>query len=356
MKKKSIIITCITLVLSITILWLLQALLVPKYMTSSQEGGLIAEYYDNAGNNDVIFIGDCEVYENFSPITMWEEYGITSYIRGSAQQLIWQSYYLLEETLKYETPEVVVFNVLSMKYDTPQSTGDQDQREAYNRMTIDGMRWSMSKWNSILASMTKDEKAWQGQFSYIFPILRYHDRWSQLTSEDFTYWLHRDQLSDNGYLMQTGIKPVTNQYVERPLVSYEFGENSWYYLDKMVKLCEEKGVQLVLVKAPSLSPVWWPQWDKQIVEYANEHDLLYINLLDLTEEIGIDWETDTYDAGLHLNVWGAEKLSVYFGKILQEQCGVSDRRDDAAISADWAEKVETYYDRYEKLTTENKEN
>lgn len=352
MKKKSIAITCITLVLSVTILWLLQALLVPKYMTTSQEGGLIAEYYDNAGNNDVIFIGDCEVYENFSPITLWEEYGITSYIRGSAQQMIWQSYYLMEETLKYETPEVIVFNVLSMKYDTPKSTGDLDQREAYNRMTIDGMRWSMSKWNSIQASMTEAEKAWQGEFSYIFPILRYHDRWSQLTAEDFTYWFHREQLSDNGYLMQTGVKPVTNQYVERPLISYEFGENSWYYLDKMVQLCEEKGVQLVLIKAPSLSPVWWDQWDAQIVEYAQEHDLLYINLLEKTQEIGIDWQTDTYDAGLHLNVWGAEKLSVYFGKILVQDCGVSDRRGDAAINALWAEKAQAYYDRYEKLTSQ----
>ena len=80
------------------VLILLQMLLVPKYMLHSQEGALIGEYYDNAGSNDVIFIGDCEVYENFSPITLWEKYGITSYIRGSAQQTIWQSYYLLEET------------------------------------------------------------------------------------------------------------------------------------------------------------------------------------------------------------------------------------------------------------------
>ena len=48
-----------------------------------------------------------------------EKYGITSYIRGSAQQLVWQSYYLLEETLKYEKPKVVVFNVLAMKYNEP---------------------------------------------------------------------------------------------------------------------------------------------------------------------------------------------------------------------------------------------
>ena len=342
MKKRSILILCASLAVCLALLWLLQALLMPKYMGSVKEGALIAEYYDNAGNNDVVFIGDCEVYENFSPITMWEEYGITSIIRGSAQQLIWQSYYLMEETFKYETPKVMVFNVLSMKYDTPQSTGDQTQREAYNRMTIDGMRWSASKWNSIQASMTEEERSWQGQWSYMFPLLRYHDRWSQLTAEDFTYLFKKEQVSDNGYLMQTGVKPIMGEFVEKPLQDYTFGENSYYYLDKMVELCESHGTQLVLIKAPSLSPVWWDEWDQQMVEYAEKHGLLYINLLEKQEEIGIDWNSDTYDAGLHLNVWGAEKLSQWFGYLLAEECSIPDRRSELGIAAAWNEKIQSY--------------
>ena len=162
MRKKLILTIVITLAAAVLILFLVQALLFPKYMTDIKEGAMIQEYYANAGDNDVIFISDCEVYENFSPITLWEDYGITSYIRGSAQQLIWQSYYLMEETFKYETPKVMVFNVLEMKYDTPSSTGASSQREAYNRMTLDGMRWSDSKWNSIMASMTEEERSKDG--------------------------------------------------------------------------------------------------------------------------------------------------------------------------------------------------
>ena len=58
----------IALTVSVAILILLQMLLTPKYMEHSPEGALIGEYYESAGGNDVIFIGDCEVYENFSPI------------------------------------------------------------------------------------------------------------------------------------------------------------------------------------------------------------------------------------------------------------------------------------------------
>ncbi len=350
MKKALKIIAAFAVCLAL--LLLLQALLVPKYMKTSQEGALIGEYYDNVGNNDVIFIGDCEVYENFSPITLYEEYGITSYIRGSAQQTIWQSYYLMEETLKYETPKVMVFNVLSMKYDTPASTGRSEQREAYNRMTLDTMRWSKSKWDAINASMTETEKERQSMFTYIFPILRYHDRWNQLTDEDLEYLFTRDELSSNGYLMQTGVKPYQNPYVERPLADYSFGENSWYYLEKMVTLCKENGVRLILLKAPSLSPVWWDEWDEQIVDFAKENDLLYVNMLNYQDEIGIDWTTDTYDAGLHLNVFGAEKASVWFGRLLDEKCDLPDRRRDEVVSTDWIGKCEKYYQQKEALLNE----
>ena len=68
-------------------LGLLQRLLMPKYASDVVEGALIAEYYSEEKDHDVIFIGDCEVYENFSPAVLWRDYGINSYIRGSATRI-----------------------------------------------------------------------------------------------------------------------------------------------------------------------------------------------------------------------------------------------------------------------------
>ncbi len=341
MKKKILKILAVSVTVTV-LLGLLQALVVPKYMDESIDGALTAEYYGFAGDNDVVFIGDCEVYENFSPITLWQEYGIPSAIRGSPQQMIWQSYYLMEETFQYETPRVMVFNVLSMQYGSNESTGDQTRREAYNRMTLDGMRLSGSKWNAIQASMTQQERQWEGQWSYIFPILRYHSRWSELKADDVKYLFQRDRISHNGYLMQTGIKPYTTPYAQRPLLNYDFSENSWYWLDKMRTLCESHGTRLVLIKAPSMYPVWWDQWETQIEAYAEKHGLLYLNFLEHQEQIGLDWSRDTYDAGLHLNVYGAEKLASYFGGILQEQCGLESRKAEEGLAAAWEEKTKIY--------------
>ena len=336
MKGKKTVKWIAAAILTLGSLFLLQRLLEPKYVEDVVEGALIAEYYEeekdsDVREHDVVFIGDCEVYENFSPAVLWQEYGINSYIRGSAQQLIWQSYYLLEDTLRYETPKVIVFNVLSLKYNEP-------QKEAYNRMTLEGMKWSMSKVKSIQASMTDSEHF----LDYVFPILRYHSRWSDLDKEDVEYLFHSKRVSHNGYYMRVDVKPAENVPAGQPLADYSFGENALSYLDKMTELCEEKGIQLVLIKAPSLYPYWYDEWEEQVEAYAEEHGLLYVNFLELTEEAGIDFSQDTYDAGLHMNLSGAEKLSRYFGQILTEETAVTDRRDEPALSEAWEEKLEEY--------------
>ena len=312
-------------------LWLLQWLLVPKYIEENEEGVLSAEYYDNAGDNDLLFIGDCEVYSNFSPITLWQEYGITSVIRGTPQQLIWQSYYMLEDTLRYETPKVVVYNVFSMRYDKPQS-------EAYNRLTLDGMRWSSVKSDAIKASMTEEES----YLSYMFPILRFHSRWNELTSEDFRYMFGTEQLSHNGYVMRVDTKPVEYLPDPIPLADYSYGDIDWEYLDKIRDCCKEHGITLILIKSASCYPYWFPEWDRQIRDYAAENDLTYVNFLEHQEETGIDYSTDTYDAGLHLNLSGAEKSSRYFGKLLLQQKGITDRRTDTELTKKWDEKIAFY--------------
>ena len=337
MKKKLVVRAACTAVFIILTLFLLQRLLMPKYVSDIVEGSLIAEYYQEDKNHDVVFIGDCEVYENFSPKVLWKDYGINSYIRGSAQQLIWQSYYLLEDTLRYETPKVVIFNVLAMKYDEP-------QKEAYNRMTLEGMKWSMSKVRSIQASMTAEEH----MLDYVFPILRYHSRWGELGIEDAQYMFRAKQVSHNGYYMRVDVKAAENVPEGNILANYRFGENAYLYLDKMTRLCRDNDIQLVLVKAPSLYPYWYEEWEEQMEAYAQENNLLYINFLELTDETNLDFSQDTYDGGLHLNLSGAEKITAYLGEVLQDEYNLTDRRGEEELSKVWAVKIAAYEEEIER--------
>ena len=330
-KQRIIKIISAVLVFSIVFLGL-QRLLVPKYASQIFEGNLIREYYSSSKNHSVIFIGDCEVYANFSPITLWEEFGITSFIRGAPQQLIWQSYYLLHDTLRFETPDIVVFNVLAMQYNEPQS-------EPYNRLNLDGMRRSRIRLNAIAASRTPDED-W---LSHIFPLFRYKDRWREISSEDFRYFFGNPRVSVNGFMIRSDVMPVG--FIPDPIrrADYTFGDKAYYYLNRMVELCKANGIELVLVKAPALFPHWHDGWNVQMVDFAQKHNLLYINLLEYIDEIGLDFSTDTFNAGLHLNVFGAEKVSRFFGRVLTENFLLNDYRSDPEAVRVWNELAELYH-------------
>lgn len=322
-------------------------LVAPKYHDDLIEGHLTGEYYKEKTDHDVLLVGDCEVFENFSPVTLYNEYGITSYIRGGAQQLVWHSYYLLEDALKTETPKVVVYNVLALKYGEPQS-------EAYNRLNLDGMRWGKAKLGAIKASMTEGEDF----MSYVFPLLRYHDRITGLTDEDWTYWFSKDgPVSFKGYLLYAGVKP--NQGLPTPprLKPGEehLPENSMEWLGRMAELCKANGVALVLIKSPSIDPHWYPEWDADVKAFAKERGLLYVNMIEQNDEIGIDMQTDTYDQGAHLNVYGAEKAARWLGRMLREEYGLSDRRGEAEYDADYADLTARYEaEKQRQLSEENK--
>ena len=332
--KKRIIILISSILIVILLLGLLQMLVVPKY-TDNTEGLLIGEYYAQAGENDVIFVGDCEVYESFVPAVLYEKYGITSYVRGSAQQLVWQSYYLLEETFRKETPKAVVFNVYALKYGTPQD-------EAYNRMTLDGMKWSGSKYRAIKASMTEGES----MLDYVFPLLRFHSRITELGSDDLKYMFADKEVSHSGYLMKKGVAPMTEEAESgRALLDYTLSDTAMDYLDKMRELCEANGSELILVKAPTNTwGFWWyDEWDAQVIEYAESNGLAYYNFIKCKDEIGIDFSTDTYDEGMHLNVYGAEKLTEYFGNILKESHGLDKAEHSQNVIDRWQANIDAYY-------------
>ncbi len=359
----------------------LQRLVEPKY-TDILEGNFTAEYYEETTDHDVIMVGDCEVYENFDPMYLWKNYGITSYIRGNAQQLTWQSYYMLEDTLRKEKPKVVLYNIQALTHGEP-------QREEYNRMTLDGMEWSKTKVDAIQASMCEGEK----MLDYVFPLLRYHQRILELNKDDFTYYRTPRKVTHNGYYMRIDVLPVSESDVADPtwLLGEEeepepeemiddpwgdiegadeelgedaqipqlakdegepFGQYPLEYLDKIRELCAENDIQLILIKAPSLAPQWYESDNEQVVAYAKKHNLPYISFYELLEETGIDYETDTYDGGLHMNLNGAQKLSKYIGNVLTEQYGVEDHRKDPTLSAVYAEKLKFYEEMKKKQQEE----
>jgi len=132
----------------------------------------------------------------------------------------------------------------------------------------------------------------------------------------------------NEILVNKNVKGVENLPTRRKLSNYNFSKENMEWLDKILELCKKNKITLILVKAPSVYPYWYDEYEEQVISYAHKNDLFYINLMERVEEIGIDYSKDTYDGGLHLNLDGSVKNSKYFGKILKETIDLNDYHGD----------------------------
>ena len=315
-----------------------QRVLMPHDAAANPEAALMGEFTDGFDQQDVLFLGDCEVYESFSTVTLWQEYGIDAWLCGSPQQLMWHSYAALVQALEQGSPSVVVLGVYGLRYGQPQN-------EAYNRMALDGLSLGLAELPLLRDAACEGESL----LSYYIPLLRYHDRWKDLTWRDVTLlWEAQETVSYNGYLMQCGVVPSGGTFADhtaaKPLTDPDFDEMALAYLDRIVTLCRENNVELILLKAPtdSWAYPWYDEWEMQTQTLAERYGLSYYNLLDAVEAIDLDGERDTYDGGKHLNVTGAEKTALYFGRLLQEHHGVADRREESDRAAYWEKETQRY--------------
>ena len=336
-KTKWIWAAVIFVILTALLLGASQALLVPHDRAANPEAFLLSDYFEaDVAHDEVVFLGDCEVYEAFSPAVLWEEQGISSRVCGTPQQLMWHSYAVLEEVFERSDPKVVVLGVYGLIYSAPQS-------EAYNREVFDHLPASLTEWQVLDDALLEGES----KASYLFPLLRYHDRWSQLSWRDVSLLFEaQEPVSVRGYLVQTGVVAgdAPNHEVALPPREDAFGELALDYFDRIVSLCRENGAQLVLIKAPmdSWRYPWHDEYEQKAVALAEKYDLPYYNFLNDIDEIGLDFSIDSYDAGLHLNVYGAEKLTRYFGDVLSQNYDLTDGRKDADLAAAWAKDIARY--------------
>ena len=131
---------------------------------------MIAEYYQEEKDHDVIFVGDCELYENISPQVLWDEYGMAAYLMTGAEQPLWNSYYNLKEALKTQKPKLVVLDMFcpSRFYD--------DFQPGWADENLDGMRISLNKLEAVYTSVQEE------QSHFFLGFTEYHSRYDQLIS------------------------------------------------------------------------------------------------------------------------------------------------------------------------------
>ena len=253
---------------------------------------------------------------------------------------MWTAYYMLEESLKYQKPKLIVLNMDS-------AFNESNSSESNYRKAFDNMKFGTTKLKAITDPVYKNSES--DILSYIFPIVRYHSRWEELTDEDFRKALKNEKFAYKGMDLITDIQPYNEEYkyMSRDHSKEVIGEKCLKYLNKIINLCKEQNIELLLIEIPSAES-WSKDLSDKTEEFAKEHNLEFIDMNLNASEFGFDWKTDTSDGGDHLNVYGAEKISKYLGKIIKDKYNIADHRNEKEYE-EWYKDSEKYHLDKEKL-------
>lgn len=271
-------------------------------------------YAEPTNSIDVAIIGNSDAYSGFSPLELWHNYGITSYVSGEGRQRMSEAINVLNEVLQFHKPKLVI-----LETDMIFTYGNRKEE----------------------LTDTLDYAA-QG----VLPVLRYHDRWKDASVQEmFRQPEYKWQSYTKGQFTSNTVKPCDKEeYMIKTDNIKPISFTVRTFLDQFVKICEDNDIKVLFVQIPSATS-WKYEKHNAVQQYADSKGIPFIDYEINRSQYGIDWQTDTRDNGNHLNTRGARKIAAHLGQYLKEHY---DFLEDHRSNKELAKKWNADYKRYAK--------
>ncbi|MDD3339284.1 MAG: SGNH/GDSL hydrolase family protein [Lachnospiraceae bacterium] len=276
-------------------------------MVTGREENLAGLQKEEDNTIDLLVLGDSESYTSISTMMLWKEDGISSYIGAQSGQQIQETYYMLKQALQTQKPKLVMLETHVLFRDNA----------------------GMDAYRSVM-----EENA-----MYHFSVFRYHNIWKRLLSSN----IGDDRQFFKGFRVRDSVAPYDGgDYMQETTVKKQMTGFVKNYLQQIIDICKENDIPILFYSAPS--PVNYNyQKHNTLIEYTENAGIPYVDLNMMTSELGIDWTKDTLDHGDHLNIYGAQKVTKYMRKYLEENYNLPDHRGQQKYK-DW----DVLEDQYEK--------
>ncbi|MEG0768337.1 MAG: hypothetical protein RSG59_00325 [Ruthenibacterium sp.] len=288
---------------------------------------LLAGFYSEPENTvDVLLVGSSHANCTFIPGVLWKEYGISSHNVYSWDQTMWISYYYIKEALRTQNPSAVVLDLYGMMYgntaETPTYVDDSNYKNAFK---LDASLNSLAMTQTV-ATCGEDRR---NPVDFL-PLVRYHTRWKFIDENFFLYDAHKQKSYLKGYLPRIATQSCHVPAPAEGLTPQEPYPTAVKWLDKIVKLCRNKGLQLVF----TMTPYQYTEKEQPIfawlAEYAKENGIPFLNYCDVRgKQIGFDFTTQMYNAG-HVNPAGGLVVTRDLGKFLKASCKLQPPEENPA--------------------------
>ena len=266
------------LICGMLIFWITSKILQKPRNEQWDASGMTRVYNDKY---DFIFAGTSKVICNINVEELYLSYGISSVTVGEPSQPLYLTYYTLEEALKEQTPKAVLLDVSAIFYSEEKIKAEMKEDEYhYVHFSLDKMKNNKTKYNALMQAKKLDED------------------------------------------------------------KEELEEFNVEYLDKIVDLCKNNNVDIILIQgSANVGGNPWKRYNT-VQELAKQYGLDYIDLNEYNSEIGIDWALDSSDMN-HLNVVGSKKWTDFLGTFLSNKYEYTDCRNTNE-PAEFKKNIEAY--------------
>ena len=289
-------------------------------MLKPDDGKKLLDDYRGLERNtvDVITIGSSHVGVNIDPDLLYRAYGIADVNLWSGMQPLWLSYYFAKEALRYQHPRLLVV-------DTYRCLENDDYGEyQYSVKGVQALSPGLDKVRASLASF----EDWKTAAEVLWGMPVYHERYDQLTREDFEYISKtKGTLTDAGVHDTQSVNPMNMPDYTKILEEEPLTAKNEEYLREIIYLAQAHDVPLLLITIPYMANETEAKRANTVARIAEEEGVPYINYLKEMKRTGVYPELDFYDTG-HMNITGVPKFTRTFAGDIMKMADLPDRRTD----------------------------
>lgn len=286
---------------------------------------------------DVLFFGSSLVYCNLIPSVIYDDSGISGYILAGPYQTTAMTYYYVRQALKTQQPQAVFVEVSNVLFNDEPGLDDANMK----------VNLCYYPYNADRIAATMRLAPEKDRLGLLFPLYAYHDRWQDLSEDDWRIGLHGytpDLLA--GYTFLSDTEPQSSPRLrEFEQTDAEYQRNL-QWLEKIAALCREKNVKCIFYITANYAFFESSYRDRL------ESDLLstgadFQDHTAVLDELSLRPEADFKDFQ-HFNYLGAEKYSHKMANILQDVGVRPQHKNDAA----WQNRSEYYHQRIAQISCE----
>lgn len=345
-KRRIIVGTALMALFAALIVLFFSVFLTPRFYDDTRFS--VGEMHNQPENTvEVAVLGASSLYRSVSPDRLFEQQGIAAFNCGSANQPTMSSYYLLKELLKTQKG-----SLKTIVLDAAPLAKHQVDEEGWAAAAVKVYAGLPPSPESV-AYLYDMSQAYESVnfFEYLIPVFKFHSLWNKLVEEDFTklegteslLYLHGQIVNDRSFLSNRNLghagryKPNRNDAITPKIDAKADAdkdakvETNVQFFHKIVELCAEEGLDLMLLKSPAVT--WDNAAHDSVAKIAEDAGVPFLDMSmkSIREECDLTYDDD-YSDGAHVNLGGSLKVSDYLASYLKSHYDLGDYRDDSRYS------------------------